>query len=89
MKTIEDIALEVLVSKKGDINNGDFVKLTKEFKITAKKISMIRIKAFVEMAQIPQLKEFVLGMNKKSEVIPYDTIFDYMEKMDRAIVLPN
>ena len=56
---------------------------TKEFKLSNKKINMLRVKAFAEMGQMPALKEFVLTLNKKSETLPWDAIFDYLDSRNR------
>ena len=65
----------------GDVSSkSDFVRLTtKEFKLTAKKINMMKIKAFALMGQLPLLRDFVITLNKKSEVIHYDIIFEYLD----------
>ena len=71
----------------GDASNkSEFAKLAAEFKLSQKKINMIRIKAFSEMGQLPALKEFVLAMNKRSEVIPYEIIFEYLDGNRRQAV---
>ena len=87
MKSVEDICLETLVRLQGDVTKADFVKLaTKEFKLTPKKVNMIRIRALAELGQLQQLREFVLTLNKKSEQIPYETIFDYLDSINKQTV---
>lgn len=71
----------------GDVSSkSEFAKLILEFKLSQKKINMIRIKAYTEMGQLSTLKEFVLGMNKKTELIPYEIIFEYLDSAKRQNV---
>lgn len=81
MKTIDDICLEVLVKGGGDVGQkSEFYRLAyKEFKLSPKKISMIRIKGYADMDKLPALKEFVLSTNKKLEVVPWDAILEYLD----------
>lgn len=68
-------------------SKSEFVRLTtKEFKLSQKKINMIRIKALVELGQLPALKEFVLTLNKKNEAIPFEIIFEYIDSRGQRAV---
>ena len=40
---------------------------------------MIKLKYFATSNQLPKLKEFVLTLNKKSEVLPWDAVFSYLD----------
>ncbi len=89
MKTIEEICLEVLIKSGGDTSaKSEFVRLTtKEFKLSPKKINMLRVRGFAETGQLPALKEFILTTNKKTEALPWDTVLDYLESRDRSVVV--
>lgn len=81
MRSIEDICLDALIKGNGDDGNkSEFYRLAvKEFILSSKKRDMIKIKFFAMTNQLPKLKEFVLTLNKKSEVLPWEAIFSYLD----------
>ena len=38
------------------------------------------------MGQLNALKDFVLAMNKRNEIIPYEIIFEYLDSVNRQNV---
>lgn len=87
VRTIEELCLESLLRSSGDVSSkSEFTKLINEFKLSQKKINMIRIKAYTEMGQLNAVKDFVLAMNKRNEIIPYEIIFEYLDSVNRQNV---
>lgn len=84
VRTLEEICVEVLVRSRGDASGkSEFSRLITEFKISPKKTNMMRVKAFALLGQVNELKEFVLKLNKKEEVIAYSTIFKYLDSINK------
>lgn len=81
MRSIEDVCLDALIKGNGDDGNkSEFYRLAvKEFILSSKKRDMIKLKYFATSNQLPKLKEFVLTLNKKSEVLPWDAVFSYLD----------
>jgi hypothetical protein len=87
VRTIEELCLESLLRSSGDVSSkSEFTRLINEFKLSQKKINMIRIKAYTEMGQLNAVKDFVLAMNKRNEIIPYEIIFEYLDSVNRQNV---
>lgn len=47
---------------------------------------MIRVRAYALRNEIGKLSEFLSKLNKRSEVIAYDIVFEFLENMSRKDV---
>jgi hypothetical protein len=88
LMSIEEICVDVLVKSKGDTSQkGEFYRVAnKEFKLSKRKIEMIKMKALAALDQTTALKDHVIAINKKKEVLPYSAIFDYLESISKQAV---
>ena len=61
--------------KGNESSKSDYYKLSvKEFKFSQKKQYLLKISGLAKLANFTKLKEFVMTLNKKQEVLPWRTI---------------
>lgn len=73
---------------KGNENSkSEYYKLSvKEFKFSQKKQHLLKISGLAKLGNFTKLKEFVMTLNKKQEVLPWRTILQRIVAADQLTV---
>ena len=73
--------------KGNESSKSDYYKLSvKEFKFSQKKQYLLKVSGLARLGNFTKLKEFVMTLNKKQEVLPWGTILQRIVAADRLAV---
>lgn len=80
--------MELFVRDKGnESSKSDYYKMSvKEFKFSQKKQYLLKIAGLAKLGNYTKLKEFVMTLNKKQEVLPWKTILQRIVAVDQLTV---
>ena len=84
--TIEEFCAAPFIETGDESSKSVFMKRVKTFKLSTKKVAIIKIRGWAMRNEIPKLTAFIAKMNKRSEEIPYEIIFEYLENIERKDV---
>lgn len=84
--TIEQFCAAPFIATGDDSAKSLFTKRCKLFKLSSKKQAMIKVRAYTLRNEIDKLSDFLSKLNKKSEQIPFDIVFEFLENMSRKDV---
>ena len=84
--TIEDFVALPFISSGECGSRSAFAKKIKEYKISKEKEAMIKVRVHADKGELDKMIQVIKKANKKTEMIPYYSIIEYLESIGKKDV---